>query len=62
MICMQKWSAEQSVPRFNFEFMVWKKFFNAIMCPGKKENSDLLKRMSKADLVIGGVDMSISYL
>lgn len=60
MICMQRWSAEQSEERFNFEFMVWETFFRAVMYPGN--NSDLLRYISKVDLVIGGVDMSISYL
>jgi len=60
MICMQKWSTEQNKEHFSIEFMVWEVFFNAIMYPGN--NSELLRHVSKADLVIGGVDMSISYL
>jgi hypothetical protein len=60
MICMRKWSADQNEERFSIEFMVWEAFFHAVMYPGN--NSELLRRFSKADLVIGGVDMSISYL
>lgn len=60
MVCMQRWSAEQSEGRFNIDFMVWETFFNAIMYPAN--NSEILRRISKADLVIGGIDMSISYL
>ena len=60
MVCMQRWSAEQSEGHFNIDFMVWETFFNAIMYPAN--NSEILRRISKADLVIGGIDMSISYL
>jgi len=60
MICMRKWSADQNEECFSIEFMVWEAFFHAVMYPGN--NSELLRRFSKADLVIGGVDMSISYL
>jgi hypothetical protein len=60
MICMWKWSADQNEERSSIEFMVWEAFFHAVMYPGN--NSELLRRFSKADLVIGGVDMSISYL
>jgi len=60
MICMRKWSADQNEERFSIEFMVWEALFHAVMYPGN--NSELLRRFSKADLVIGGVDMSISYL
>jgi len=60
MICMQRWSAEQSGGRFRVVFMLWETFFEAIMFP--ENHSDRLKNVFKADLVIGGVDMSISYL
>lgn len=61
MICMQKWSAEAGGEgRFSIEFMVWETFLHAVMYPG--DYSELLRHMSKVDLVIGGVDMSISYL
>jgi hypothetical protein len=58
---MQKWSAEAPTgDRFNIEFMVWETFFHAIMYPGN--HSELLRHISEADLVIGGIDMSMSYL
>jgi hypothetical protein len=57
---MQRWSAEQSGGRFRVAFMLWETFFEAIMFP--ENHSDRLKNVFKADLVIGGVDMSISYL
>ena len=60
MICIQKWSAEQNGDHFKVEFMVLETFFRAVMYPGN--NSELLRHVSKADLIIGGVDMSISYL
>jgi hypothetical protein len=40
--------------------MVWEKFLRAVMYPGN--HSELLRHISEADLVIGGVDMTISYL
>jgi hypothetical protein len=58
---MQKWSAENcSGERFINEFMVWETFLHAIMYPGN--HPELLRHISEADLVIGGVDMTISYL
>jgi hypothetical protein len=58
---MQKWSAETgSGGRFIINFMVWETFFRAVMYPGN--HSELLRNISEADLVIGGVDMTISYL
>jgi hypothetical protein len=60
MICMQRWSAEQSEGRFHIAFMLWETFFETIKFP--ENHSDCLKNVFKADLVIGGVDMSISYL
>ena len=58
---MQKWSAENcSGEQFVIEFMVWEKFLRAVMYPGN--HSELLRHISEADLVIGGVDMTISYL
>jgi hypothetical protein len=60
MICIQKWSSEQNGDCFKVEFMVWETFFRAVMYPGN--NSELLRHVSEVDLIIGGVDMLISYL
>ena len=58
---MQKWSAENCIgERFIIEFMVWETFLHAVMYLGN--HSELLRHISEADLVIGGVDMTISYL
>ena len=61
MICMQKWSTETLTGDcFSIEFMVWETFFRAVMYPGN--HSELLRQLSEADLVIGGIDMTMSYL
>jgi len=61
MICMQKWSAESPTGDcFRIKFMVWETFFHAVMYPG--HHSELLRQLSEADLVIGGIDMTMSYL
>jgi len=58
---MQKWSAESLTgDRFIIRFMVWETFFRAIMYPGN--HPELLRQLSEADLVIGGIDMAMSYL
>jgi hypothetical protein len=46
--------------RFDVEFMPWETFFRAIMYPGN--HSQVLRYLGEADLVIGGIDMSTSYL
>jgi len=61
MICMQKWSAETLTgDSFDISFMVWETFFSAVMYPGN--HSVLLRQLSEVDLVIGGIDMTMSYL
>jgi hypothetical protein len=60
MICMMKWSADSPSGSFDIEFMAWEPFFNAVMQPG--DHSGVLRHLSEADLVIGGIDMTISYL
>ena len=61
MICMQKWSAKTLTGDcFSIEFMVWETFVCAIMYPGN--HSELLRQLLEADLIIGGTDMTMSYL
>ena len=61
MICMQKWSAESLTgDGFDISFMVWETFFRAVMYPGN--HSELLRQLSEMDLVIGSIDMTMSYL
>ena len=58
---MQKWSAESLTgDGFDISFMVWETFFHAVMYPGS--HSELLRQLSEMDLVIGGIDMTMSYL
>lgn len=58
---MLKWSSETTTGNcFSVDFMPWETFFRAIMYPGN--NSEVLRYLSEADLVIGGIDMAMSYL
>jgi hypothetical protein len=57
---MMKWSADSRTGSFDIEFMAWETFFEAIMQPG--DHSGVVQHLSEADLIIGGIDMTMSYL
>jgi hypothetical protein len=60
-MCISHWQHEEHKDRgFDVSYMVWEEFFAAVMTP--INHKELLVRLSNVDCVIGGVDMSVSYL
>ena len=60
-LCICRWRHED-VPekRFYVSYMTWDTFMEAVMA--FRHNCKVIERLAKADLVIGGIDMSVSYL
>ena len=60
-LCISRWDHEdESRKRFHMTYVPWETFLQTMLA--MDPNSEVLKGLMKADLVIGGIDMSISYL
>jgi hypothetical protein len=46
--------------KFNVHFLTWDSFFNAMV--GNEGHQDILQSLFQVDCIIGGVDMTVSYL
>ena len=57
---MQSQNSSSKTNHFVVDFLDWETFFHAMM--DRQAHSSTWKRMAQADCIIGGVDISISYM